>query len=74
MSKMWEPPQTLQGAADTLENLSALLQFIKDLTAMPVPPSDHCEFSDTGYFGFCLFMGIVQDTLENCMDCIHRNS
>ena len=74
MPKNWEPPRTLQNAADTLENLSALLQFVKDLTAMPTKPADQYDFSDQGYYGLYLFTGFVQDTLNSCMDCIHRNS
>jgi hypothetical protein len=74
MSKNWESPQTLQNAADALENLSALLQFIKDLTAQPTPPAEQYDFSNQGYYGLYLFIGFCQDVLEDSMSCIHKNS
>ncbi len=72
--KNWESPQTLQNAADALENLSALLQFIKDLTAQPTPPAEQYDFSNQGYYGLYLFIGFCQDVLEDSMSCIHKNS
>lgn len=67
--KNWEPPKTAQDAMLTLEELSALLQFVKDLTTQGGPSEDY-EFTDQGYYGFYYFLGIVQDMLDEC----HRQS
>ena len=67
--KNWVPPNTAQEAMMTLEEISSLLQFIKDLSAQPTPP----ELSAEGYYGFYYFLGFVQDMIEDCHKAIHKN-
>jgi hypothetical protein len=72
MSKNWETPKTAQDAMLTLEKLSALLQFVKDLTTQG-GPSEEYEFTDQGYYGFYYFLGVVQDMLDECHKAIHNS-
>lgn len=70
--KNWEPPQTAQDAMLTLEKLSPLLQFVKDLTTQGAP-SEEYEFTDEGYYGLYYFLGIVQDMTWDCHKAIHKS-
>lgn len=72
ISKNWETPQTAQDAMSTLEKLSALLQFVKDLTTQG-GPSEEYEFTDEGYYGLYYFPGFVQDITLDCHKAIHNN-
>lgn len=72
--KNWEPPNTAQEAMMTLEEISSLLQFVKDLSAQPTPPAEEYSFSPEGYYGFYYFLGFVQDKIEECHKAIHKNS
>ncbi|MDG6004978.1 MAG: hypothetical protein E3K29_03930 [Candidatus Brocadia sp.] len=72
--KTWEPPKTLKDVPDTMDRLSALIQFVQDLTAQPTEPIAEYNFSSHGYSGFYLFLGIVQDTIEECNKTISDSS
>lgn len=72
LKKNWEPPNTAQEAMMTLEEISSLLQFIKDLSTHP-PCQESYDFSAEGYYGFYYFLGIIQDMIEDCHKAIHKN-
>ncbi|NUO10495.1 MAG: hypothetical protein HUU08_17870 [Candidatus Brocadia sp.] len=74
LKKIWEQPKKLDDVYETMDRLSAVLQFVQDLTAQPTPPADEYDFSSPGYYGFYLFLGFVQDTIRDCMDVINENS
>lgn len=72
ISKNWETPKTADDAMSTLEKLSALLQFVKDLTSQG-GPSEEYEFTDDGYCGLYYFLGFVQDITMDCHEAIHNS-
>lgn len=57
----------------TLEEISSLLQFIKDLSAQPTPPKEEYSFSAEGYYGFYYFLGFLQDMIMDCHKAIHNS-
>lgn len=71
--KNWEPPNTRQDALMMLEEISSLLQFIKDLSTHP-PCQDSYDFSPEGYYCLYYFLGFVQDKIEECHQAISKNS
>lgn len=71
--KNWVLPNTAQEAMLTLEEISALLQFIKDLSTHP-PSQESYDFTPEGYYGFYYFLSFVQDKLEECHQAIHKSS
>lgn len=72
--KNWEPPKTAQEAMMTLEEISSLLQFIKDLSTQSTPSRNEYELSAEGYYGFYYFLGFVQDMIMDCHKAIHKSS
>ena len=68
--RMWQKPQTPGEAADTLDKLSDVIQFIKDLTSQPTPPIDEYDLSSDGYSGLFFFFCFIQDTIHDCQDGI----
>ncbi|WKZ17518.1 MAG: hypothetical protein QY310_08720 [Candidatus Jettenia sp. CY-1] len=72
--KNWQPPKTPQEAMMTLEEISSVLQFIKDLSVQPTSPAEEYSFSPEGYYGFYYFLGFVQDKIEECHQAIHKSS
>ncbi|MCC6325702.1 MAG: hypothetical protein IT420_08710 [Candidatus Brocadia sp.] len=70
LKKVWEPPKKLEDVPDTMDRVSALIQFVQDLTAQPTPPVAEYNFSSHGYYGFYLFLGFVQDMVEECQKTI----
>lgn len=72
--KTWQPPQNTSDAIDTMDKLSALIQFVADLTSQPSPPINEYSFSEDGYSGLYYFLVFVQETIADCQDAIHKNS
>jgi hypothetical protein len=74
MSKynMWQPPQTTSDAIESLDKLSDVIQFIKDLTSQPTPPIEEYDFSKDGYSGFYFFLCFIQDVIEASSDAISQ--
>lgn len=73
MNKNWEPPNTRQDANFTLEKLSALLQFTKDLSTQQ-PNQESYDFTPEGYNGLYYFLSFVQDKIDECHQAIGKNS
>lgn len=71
--KNWVPLNTKQDTLMMLEEISSLLQFIKDLSTPPTSPAGEYSFSAKGYYGFYYFLDIIQDMLDNCHKAIHKN-
>lgn len=71
---MWQPPRSPGDAFEVLDKLSDLIQFIADLSVMPSQPINEYPFSEKGYSGMYYFLIFIQETLDNCMDAIHKNS
>lgn len=72
MSKIWSTPQTPSEAVTTLDQLTSLIQFVNDLTAMPSPPINEYPFSQDGFNGLYFFLSFIQDTVEDCVVAISK--
>lgn len=72
MPKNWSIPQTPSEAVTTLDQLTSLIQFVSDLTAMPSAPINEYPFSQDGFSGLYFFLGFIQDTVEDCVVAISK--